>query len=42
MIYEHSAVDPVSKIQVTEVNQLYDIWANQSARKLRPLKRYIH
>ena len=29
MIYEHSAVDPVSKIQVTEVNQLYDIWANQ-------------
>ena len=26
MIYEHSAAGPVSKIQVTETDRLYDKW----------------
>ena len=29
MIYEHSATSPVSKIQVTDVDRLYAIWAAQ-------------
>jgi hypothetical protein len=29
MIYEHSAIAPVSKIQVTEIDRLYNLWVQK-------------